>query len=145
MGKSIDVLLAEDDLHDAELTIRAFRKYNPGIELVHLRDGEEALDFLYCQGIYNSRDENEVPRLVLLDLKMPKVDGMEVLKTVKADDSKKVIPVVILTSSREEKDVAESYRSGANSYVVKPLDFKEFIDTVSELGRYWLSSNQAPF
>ena len=132
----VEVLLIEDNPEDAELTIRVLKKHNLANNLVHLQDGEAAIDFLFAEG------SNNVPRLILLDLKMPKVDGIEVLKKIKNDEQKKMIPVVILTSSKEERDVIESYKLGVNAYVVKPVEFEKFVEAVAQLGLFWLLLNQ---
>jgi CheY-like chemotaxis protein len=130
------ILLVEDNANDVELTLEALGHYNLANEVIVARDGEEALDYLYCRGAFQLREEGN-PAVVLLDLKMPKVDGMEVLRQVKTDPELKTIPVVILTSSMEERDVVESYNLGVNAYVVKPVDFHEFIDAVKQLGLFW--------
>lgn len=135
---AVEVLLIEDNPEDAELTIRVLKKNNLANNLVHLQDGEEALDFLFAEG------NNNIPKLILLDLKMPKVDGIEVLKKIKSDDQKKIIPVVILTSSKEERDIIESYNLGVNAYVVKPVEFEKFVNAVANLGLFWLILNQPP-
>lgn len=134
----VEVLLIEDNPEDAELTIRVLKKHNLANNLVHLQDGEAALDFLFAEG------SNNIPRLILLDLKMPKVDGIEVLNKIKNDDQKKIIPVVVLTSSKEERDVIESYKLGVNAYVVKPVEFEKFVEAVAQLGLFWLILNQPP-
>jgi two-component system, response regulator len=134
----VEVLLVEDNAEDAELTIRVLRKHNLASNLVHLQDGEAALDFLFAEG------SNNTPRLILLDLKMPKVDGIEVLNKIKNDDQKKIIPVVVLTSSKEERDIIESYKLGVNAYVVKPVEFEKFVEAVAQLGLFWLLLNQPP-
>lgn len=130
------ILLVEDNANDAELTLEALGHHNLANEVIIARDGEEALDYLYRRGAFQSREEGN-PAVVLLDLKMPKVDGMEVLRQVKTDPDLKTVPVVILTSSREERDVVESYHLGVNAYVVKPVDFHEFGDAVKQLGLFW--------
>lgn len=135
---AVEVLLIEDNPDDAELTIRVLKKHNLANNLVHLHDGKEALEFLFAEG------NNNIPKLILLDLKMPKVDGIEVLRKIKKDDQKKIIPVVILTSSKEERDVVESYHLGVNAYVVKPVEFDEFVGAVAKLGLFWLLLNQPP-
>lgn len=140
----IDVLLAEDNPNDAELTLRTLRKTGLANHVVHVCDGEEALDFVFSQGKYSDRPNGEIPKLILLDLKMPKVDGIEVLKKLKADERTRFIPVVFLTSSREERDITESYGLGVNSYLVKPVDYNDFVKAVSDLGLYWLALNQPP-
>ena len=134
----VEVLLIEDNPEDAELTIRVLKKHNLANNLVHLRDGEAALNFLFDKG------SNNIPRLILLDLKMPKVDGIEVLSKIKKDEQKKLIPVVVLTSSKEEHDVIESYKLGVNAYVVKPVEFEKFVEAVAKLGLFWLLLNQPP-
>jgi two-component system, response regulator len=132
----VEVLLIEDNNEDAELTIRVLKKHNLANNLVHLQDGEAALDFLFAEG------SNNVPRLILLDLKMPKVDGIEVLRKLKTDEQRKMIPVVMLTSSKEERDIIESYKLGVNAYVVKPVEFEKFVEAVAQLGLFWLLLNQ---
>ena len=138
----IEILLIEDSMDDAELTIRALKKHNLANNLVHLRDGSEALDFLFGRGAYVQRDVHRLPNVVLLDLKMPKVDGIKVLEAIKGNEKTKRIPVVILTSSREHPDVDRCYQLGANSYIVKPVEFDNFLKAISELGLYWLLLNQ---
>jgi two-component system, response regulator len=140
---TIEIVLVEDNPHDAELALRAFKKNNLANSVIHLKDGEEALDFLYCRGEFEGRPAG-LPKLMLLDLNLPKIDGHEVLKKMKEDPHLRVIPVVVLTSSKEEKDMLKSYRTGANSYMVKPVGFSKFIDVVKDLGFYWLVLNQLP-
>jgi len=140
----IEILLVEDNLCDAELTIRALEEHHLANKLVHLKDGAEALDFIFGRGAYAGRETSQHPRVVLLDLKMPKVDGLEVLRALKSDERTKSIPVVVLTSSAEQKDLVQSYQLGVNSYVVKPVDFDSFSKAVSELGCYWLLLNRQP-
>jgi two-component system response regulator len=142
--KIIEILLVEDNAEDAELTIRALKKNNLANHIVHVSDGEAALDFIFARGAYSSRQVINVPRIILLDLKLPKVDGLEVLKAVKSDPRTKLIPVTVLTSSQEEKDIVECYRLGVNSYITKPVDFEKFIAAVNTLGLYWLLLNQPP-
>ncbi len=137
------ILLVEDDEQDVELTLLALAKYNLANEVVTARDGAEALDYLYRRRKFSGRT-NGNPAVVLLDLKLPKVDGMEVLRQLKTDDRLKTTPVVVLTSSREERDLVESYRLGVNAYVVKPVDFHEFINAVKELGVFWAVINEPP-
>jgi DNA-binding response OmpR family regulator len=137
------ILLVEDDPKDVELTMAALGEYNLGNEVVVAGDGEEALDYLYYRGKYQRRS-GENPAVMLLDLKLPKVDGLEVLQTVKSDEALKVIPVVVLTSSREEKDMVASYELGVNAYVVKPVDFHEFVNAIKELGVFWAIINEPP-
>lgn len=140
----IEILLVEDNMSDAEMTIRALKKNNLANKLLHLKDGAEALDFIFGQGIYSDHKVENIPKVILLDLKMPKVNGIEVLQKVRADDRTKKIPIVVLTSSNEDPDIQQCYRLGANSYVVKPVQFEKFIKAVSELGLYWLLINQPP-
>jgi CheY-like chemotaxis protein len=140
----VEVLLVEDNPTDAELCIRALRKSNLANNLVWVKDGAEALDFLFAGGAYTGRNVNTPPKVVLLDLRLPKVDGMEVLRKVKADERTRAIPIVVLTSSKEDRDVAESYKFGVNSYISKPVEFDAFAKTVSELGLYWLLVNRPP-
>jgi two-component system response regulator len=140
----VEILLVEDNPSDAELTLRALRKYNLANNVVVVTDGEEALDFVFARGAYSHRDIQNGPRVVLLDLKLPKVDGLDVLKAMKSDPRTKIIPVVVLTSSKEEKDIVSSYQLGVNSYIVKPVDFDKFADAVKDLGFYWLLLNQSP-
>lgn len=138
------ILLVEDNPDDEELTLRAFRKHKIGNEVVVARDGEEALDYLFGTGRWASRNPSDLPQLVLLDLKLPKIDGLEVLKRVRERDETKLLPVVILTSSREEHDIVSGYRFGANSYVRKPVNFDDFIEAARQLGLYWLLLNESP-
>ena len=137
------ILLVEDDPRDVELTLTALEDYKLANEVVVTRDGQEALDYLYCRGPFSSRPK-ENPAVLLLDLKLPKVDGLEVLNKVKSDARLKMIPVVVLTSSREERDMLRSYQLGVNAYVVKPVDFHEFVNAVRELGVFWAVINQPP-
>jgi len=141
---SIDIILVEDNPDDASLAIRALRKNGINNSLVHLKDGEEAIDFIFCKGIYSRRNLDELPKLILLDLKMPKIDGFEVLRQVKSDARTSLIPVVLLTSSNQEKDILRSYQLGANSYIVKPVEFGLYVKTVGDTGSYWLLLNQLP-
>lgn len=138
------VLLVEDNPDDVELTLRAFKKYNIMNEVVVASDGAEALDYLFCTGRYASRDTNNLPEIVLLDLKLPKVNGLEVLQRLRADERTKHLPVVILTSSNEERDLINGYKLGANSYVQKPVEFTQFSEAVGRLGIYWLLLNKSP-
>jgi two-component system response regulator len=144
MLNQVEVLLVEDNMHDAEMTIRSLKKVNLANNLVHVKDGEEALDFIFARGKFADLESIQFPKVILLDIKMPKVDGIEVLKQLKAHESSKAIPVVIMTSSREEQDIINSYQLGVNSYVVKPVDFEGFARAVSQLGLYWLLTNQPP-
>jgi two-component system, response regulator len=138
------ILLVEDNSDDEALTLRALKKNNIGNRVVVVRDGAEALDFLFCTGTYADRDPRDKPQVILLDLKLPKVDGMEVLRRIRADASTRTLPVVVLTSSKEEQDVINSYLMGVNSYVRKPVDFIQFVEAIRQLGLYWLVLNEAP-
>ena len=144
IDRPIEILLVEDNKDDVELTLHALRKENLANSIHVARDGEEALQFLFCNGAHAGRSFDSPPKLVLLDLKLPKVDGMGVLRRLKADPRTKTIPVVILTSSKEERDLVQGYGLGANSYIQKPVDFEQFRDTVKTVGLYWLLINQAP-
>jgi two-component system response regulator len=144
MTSQVEILLVEDNIHDAEMTIRSLKKVNLANNLFHVKDGEEALEFIFAQGKFAGRDLVNAPKVILLDIKMPKVDGIEVLRRIKADEATRCIPVVIMTSSKEELDIVSSYELGVNSYVVKPVDFEGFAKAVSELGLYWLITNQPP-
>jgi CheY-like chemotaxis protein len=140
--KTVEILLAEDNPNDAELTMRALRKNNLANNLVWVKDGEQALDFIFSTGTYSNRIKGH-PRLIMLDLKMPKVNGIEVLQRIKSDEVTKIIPVVMLTSSAEERDIVESYKLGVNSYLVKPVDFTKFVDVVANAGLYWAVMNKS--
>ena len=140
----IEILLVEDSPYDAELTIRELTRRNLANKLVHLKDGAEALEFIFGTGAYAGRDTRQHPRVILLDLKLPKVDGLEVLRALKSDPRTQTIPVVIMTSSQEQRDVVDSYHMGVNSYVVKPVDFDQFSKAVAELGCYWVLLNHPP-
>jgi CheY-like chemotaxis protein len=140
----IEILLAEDNAEDAEMTMRALRRNNLANQLHWVKDGAEALDYLFRTGAYAARDAVRPPKLVMLDIKMPKVDGIEVLRRLKADPATRSIPVVVMTSSNEERDVVESYRLGANSYIVKPVQFEAFVETVAKIGLYWVLTNRVP-
>jgi CheY-like chemotaxis protein len=138
------ILLVEDNPDDEALTLRALRKNHITNEVVVARDGVEALDFLFCTGAHAGRDAHEMPALVLLDLKLPKVDGLEVLRRARSNDQVRCLPVVVLTSSREEGDISNSYQLGANSYIVKPVDFLKFMEIIRTVGQYWLTMNEPP-
>lgn len=140
----VEILLVEDSISDAELTIRALKKNNLANNLIHLKNGAEALDFMFGRGAYSHRDASVVPKVILLDLKMPKVNGLEVLAALRADQQTKSVPVVVLTSSKEDPDINACYALGVNSYIVKPVEFNKFFKAVSELGFYWLLLNQEP-
>lgn len=140
----VEILLVEDNPNDVELALHALEKNNIANHIEVARDGAEALDFLFGTGAYAGRNIQDGPKVILLDLKLPKVDGLEVLEQVRSDPRTKNIPVVILTSSREERDIAESYNLGVNSYIVKPVDFEQFTEAVRQLGLYWLLLNQPP-
>lgn len=141
--KEVEILIVEDNLDDASLTIRALKKSNIVNNLHHVKDGEEALDFIFSTGIYESRSKMCKPKLILLDLKMPKVSGIQVLEKIKANPETKTIPVVILTSSQEDPDIKKCYEIGANSYVTKPVHFEGFVKAVNELGFYWMVLNKS--
>ncbi len=140
----IEILFAEDSIDDATLTIRALKKSGFSNKLHHVKDGAEALDFLFCKGEYSQRDPDRYPNLILLDLKMPKISGIKVLEQIKSDAVLKSIPVVILTSSKEDPDIKRCYALGANSYIVKPVESDNFFKTVNELGFYWIVLSQSP-
>jgi CheY-like chemotaxis protein len=142
--KEVEILLVEDNPTDAELCIRALKKSNLANKLVWVKDGAEALDFIFAKGEFSHREVVNGPKVILLDLRLPKVDGMEVLKRVKEDERTRTIPVVVLTSSKEDRDIAESYKLGVNSYISKPVVFDDFAKTVSDLGLYWLLVNRPP-
>ncbi len=139
----VEILLVEDNPRDLELTLRALRKNNLANAITTVTDGEEALDFIFGRGKYAGRDIENGPRVVFLDLKLPKVDGIEVLRQVKSDERTRKIPIVVVTSSEEERDRVESYQLGVNSYVVKPIDFDSFVKTISKLGFYWMAINKS--
>ena len=143
-NSEIEILLVEDNKRDAELTIRALKKKNLANNLIHLENGADALDYIFAEGIYAARSLDNIPRLILLDLNMPKIGGIEVLQKIKSDERTKKIPVVILTSSKEDPDIEKCYSLGANSYIVKPVEFDKFANTVDELVLYWLVLNQPP-
>ena len=141
----VEILLVEDNPTDVELTLRTLKKHNLANHVEVVNDGAEALDFIFATGAYKDRKIDKKPKVILLDLKLPKVDGLEVLRKIKSDERTKDIPVVVLTSSKEEQDRIESYRLGVNSYIVKPVDFTQFTKAVSELGLYWVLLNEPPY
>jgi len=140
----VEILLVEDNPNDVELTLHAFKVNHLSNRIHVVGDGEEALEFLFCTGAYSQRSMRNGPKVILLDLKLPKVDGLEVLRRIKGDARTRIIPVVVLTSSREERDIVESYNLGVNSYIVKPVDFEQFTESVRQLGLYWVLLNQPP-
>jgi two-component system response regulator len=140
----VDILLVEDNPQDVELTIRALKKHNITNRLIVLEDGAEAMDFIFCRGKYEQRGIANHPKVILLDVKLPKVSGLEVLRAIKGDERTRMIPIVMVTSSRQDPDIKTAYECGANSYVVKPLDFNAFVEAMSQLGLYWLLVNKAP-
>jgi len=141
---AVELLLVEDDPRDLELALRSLRKANLANSIHIARDGAEALDYIFCEGPHAARPITDIPKVILLDLKLPKIDGLDVLKRIKADPRTKMIPVVVLTSSKEQSDVVESYQLGVNSYIVKPVNFEQFCQSVRELGLFWLLLNQPP-
>jgi len=145
MKQDIDILLVEDNAADAEMTVAALSQNNLANKLLHVKDGSEALDFIFAEGKYAGLQINQKPKVILLDLKMPKVDGIEVLQKIRSDERTKNIPVVVLTSSKEDPDIQECYDLGVNSYVVKPVEFDHFQKIISELGIYWMIVNQPPY
>jgi len=144
-SSKVEILLVEDNPTDVELTLRTLKKYNLANHVEVVTDGAEALDFIFATGAYKDRKIDKKPKVILLDLKLPKVDGLEVLRKIKSDERTKDIPVVVLTSSKEEQDRIESYRLGVNSYIVKPVDFTQFSKAVSKLGLYWVLLNEPPY
>jgi two-component system response regulator len=140
----VEILLVEDNPNDAELALRALKKHNLTNNIHLVKDGAEALDFIFGTGAYTGRNIGNKPKVIFLDLKLPKVDGLEVLRKVKSDERTKTIPIVVLTSSHEERDLVESYKLGVNSYIVKPVDFDKFIQAVAQLGMYWMLLNKQP-
>ncbi len=140
----IEILIVEDNPNDAEMAIRAFKKNNLTNHILVVGDGEEALDFIFSGGKYADREKTNLPKIILLDLKLPKIDGLEVLKIIKANQDTKIIPVIMLTSSKEESDILKSYQLGVNSYIVKPVDFDKFVEAIRDVGLYWLLLNQYP-
>jgi two-component system response regulator len=143
-ANEVEILLVEDNPNEVELTLRALKKHNLANKVYVVKDGEEALDFIFAIGAYAGRDIDHHPKVLLLDLKLPKVDGLEVLAGIKADERTKVIPVVVLTSSEEGPDIMQRYELGVNSYIVKPVSFEKFVQAISELGLYWVLLNQPP-
>jgi two-component system, response regulator len=141
-ANEVEILLVEDNPSDVELTLRALKKHNLANKVLVVKDGTEALEFIFATGAYAHRNVENGPKVILLDLKLPKVNGLEVLRKIKSDERTKLIPVVVLTSSKEDQDIVESYKLGVNSYIVKPVDFDKFAQAVSELGFYWLLLNQ---
>ncbi len=144
MSEPIEILLVEDNPNDLELTLHALEKHNVANKVHVVRDGEEALDFLFCRGAFSSRTFESPPKVVLLDLKLPKVDGLEILRAVKSDPRTKAVPVVVMTSSKQQRDLVDSYHLGVNSYIQKPINFTEFQEVIRQLGYYWLAINQPP-
>jgi len=142
--QQVEILLVEDNPRDAEMTLRSLRKQSFAVQVHWVKDGGEALDFMFCEGEYAGREPNRMLKLVLLDIKMPKVDGIEVLRRLKGDARTRTTPVVIMTSSQEERDMVESYALGANSYIVKPVQFEAFLAIVAEVGLYWVLANRIP-
>ncbi|MCX9011436.1 MAG: response regulator [Candidatus Methanoperedens sp.] len=140
----VEILLVEDNPNDAELTLRALKKNNLANKIHLVKDGAEALDYIFAAGAYAGRNVGNKPKVIFLDLKLPKVDGLEVLQKIKTDDRTRTIPIVVLTSSHEERDLVESYKFGVNSYIVKPVDFDKFIQAVAQLGMYWMLLNKQP-
>jgi len=144
IGSSVDILMVEDNANDEALTLHELAKYHLTNRIQVVRDGQEALEYIFCTGRYATRDIREQPHVILLDIKLPYVDGLEILRRIKQDERTRTIPVVMLTSSREERDLIESYRLGVNSYIVKPVDFDQFKESARNLGMYWLLLNRPP-
>ena len=144
MSEPIEILLVEDNPNDLELTLHALEKHNVANKIHVVRDGEEALDFLFCRGAFSHRTFESPPKVVLLDLKLPKIDGLEILRAVKSDPRTKAVPIVVMTSSKQQRDLVESYNCGVNSYIQKPINFTEFQEVIRQLGYYWLAINPSP-
>ncbi len=142
--ETIEIIFIEDNQYDAELAIKALNKNNITKNIIILEDGEKALNYFFCKEEFKNRNIYQNPKLILLDLKLPKIDGLEVLRVIKSDEKTKIIPVVVLTSSKEGKDIIESYKLGVNSYIVKPVDFNKFVETIRQMGVYWLLLNEVP-
>ena len=140
----VEILLVEDNPNDVKLTLYAFKQHNLSNQITVVRDGEEALEYIFCTGAYSHRNIENGPKIVLLDLNLPKIDGLEVLRQIKAHPKTRVIPICVLTTSREERDIVDSYQLGINSYIVKPVDFEQFVEAIRTLGLYWLLLNQPP-
>jgi len=140
----VEILIVEDNRNDAEMALRALKRNKLANNVLVVRDGEEALDFIHSRGNFEESGKNLYPRIILLDLKLPKIDGLEVLKELKSDPATRIIPVIVMTSSKEENDMVASYQLGVNSYIVKPVDFDKFVDAVRDIGLYWLLLNQTP-
>ena len=140
----VEILLVEDNPNDVKLTLYAFKQHNLSNQITVVRDGEEALEYIFCTGAYSHRNIENGPKIVLLDLNLPKIDGLEVLRQIKANPKTRVIPICVLTTSREERDIVDSYQLGINSYIVKPVDFEQFVEAIRTLGLYWLLLNQPP-
>jgi two-component system, response regulator len=144
MSHEVEILLVDDSPEDAELTIRALRRYKLANQIQVAEDGAEALDFLFCRGAFKDRTPSQLPKLVMLDLKLPKVSGLEVLRAIRGDKRTKAIPVVVLTSSKQDRDLIDSYKLGVNAYAQKPVDFEQFSETVRQIGMFWMLVNQGP-
>jgi len=140
----VEILIVEDNANDAEMALRAFKKNNLANNIFIVGDGEEALDFIFAKSKFENRNNFKFPKIILLDLKLPKISGLEVLREIKSNEKTKIIPVIVMTSSNEEKDIIESYKLGVNSYIVKPVDFDKFVESVKGLGLYWLLLNKTP-
>lgn len=140
----IEILIVEDNPNDAEMALRAFKKNNLTDKVFVVNDGQQAIDFVFAKGEFSNRDKRSQPKIILLDLQLPNIDGLEVLKTIRSNPETKFIPIIILTSSKEESDIIKSYQLGVNSYIVKPVDFSKFVDAMHNLGLYWLMLNQHP-